>query len=299
MTDPTLDIDFATYAEVLAHLRHFPADKQEEVVARLGHDPGAWRVVAAKWSAARDSALEEGDADLANRFGSVFTRTRSRLQLQQPSLESLGPLPPPRLAPPQPAVPPEPSAPEPSSPPEVEMQQSTAQRGAVAAAALPSFLAVPVASPLPAVVRPPSALTSTVAVVIEPPASAGHLPFRTADPAVALEGALAHARAVQGEPRPAAAMAGGTVGISTDDPAHSAPPPGCPDLTLPQYASLRVELHQRPADTAAILARYGVSADARAALDAHWRARFEADPLRRMEFARAYAAYLAWLRRGG
>jgi hypothetical protein len=301
MTDPAAAIDFTTYAEVLAHLRHFPADRRGEVVARLGHDPRAWQAAASRWGAARDAELEEGNADLANRFGAVFARTRSRLQLQQPSLESLGPLPP---APPpaaEPSAPAPPSAP-PPPPTEVELQQSTAQRGPVAPG-LPSFLATPplitTPTPLPAVVRAPSALISTVAVGPEQPAPAASLPFRPADAGVALENALAHARATQGEPRRGVVAAGGTVGIATGPTALSAPPPGCPDLTLPQYASLRVELHQRPADDATILARYGVQAGGRAALDAHWRARFEADPLLRMEFARAYAAYLAWLRNRG
>jgi hypothetical protein len=96
---------------------------------------------------------------------------------------------------------------------------------------------------------------------------------------------------------------GETVGVSTVGPAaaslpFTAPPlpAGCPELTLPQYASLRVELQLSPEQETAILGRYRATPGARSALDAHWRRRFEADPLSRMEFARAYAAYLGWLR---
>jgi hypothetical protein len=96
-------------------------------------------------------------------------------------------------------------------------------------------------------------------------------------------------------------MLGETVATPAGAPAAALPfaiplPRGCPDLTLPQYASLRVELQTKPAEEAAILARYQVAAGARADLDAHWRRRFEADPPLRMEFARAYASYVAWMR---
>ena len=74
-------------------------------------------------------------------------------------------------------------------------------------------------------------------------------------------------------------------------------PAGIVDLTTQQYASLRAELQLRPAHTAAILERYRVAGGGgRAALDGYWRSRFEADPLLRMVFARAYAEYLAWLK---
>jgi hypothetical protein len=90
---------------------------------------------------------------------------------------------------------------------------------------------------------------------------------------------------------------GGTVGVSSEAPAPALPfVSGVAALTMAQYASLRVELQLQPEREASILGRYGVPAAGRAALDAHWRARFEVDPLLRMEFARAYAAYTAWLR---
>ena len=51
-----------------------------------------------------------------------------------------------------------------------------------------------------------------------------------------------------------------------------------------------------PDRVAATLARYGVSPEGREALDAYWTARFDADPLLRMMFARGFAAYVAWLK---
>jgi len=40
----------------------------------------------------------------------------------------------------------------------------------------------------------------------------------------------------------------------------------------------------------------GVPREGRPTLDGYWRARFEADPLLRMMFAKAYATYVARLR---
>jgi len=125
------------------------------------------------------------------------------------------------------------------------------------------------------------------------------LPFQAASstPAQVYERAVAHAQIVQG---PAESVRepqnlGSTVSLGNDLPTPPLPP-GVPDLTLPQYASLRVELHANPGSSAQILATYRVSAEGRPALDAYWRARFEADPLQRMMFARAYASYNLWLK---
>jgi hypothetical protein len=97
--------------------------------------------------------------------------------------------------------------------------------------------------------------------------------------------------------RPApAARPDETVGLAPGAGGAPTLPPGLPDLTLPQYASLRVELQTRPDAVDITLARYGLRHDTRDALEAHWRARFDADPLLRMEFVRAYATYLGWLR---
>src|SRR5262249_29182117 len=126
----------------------------------------------------------------------------------------------------------------------------------------------------------------------------------------AFENAVAHAQAVQRLVEPGRGVAaGGTMGVSAPAPSAALPfhdgprapaelPPGCPDLTLPQYASLRVELQLYPEHRLALLARYGVAAEAHDALDAHWRARFDADPVLRAEFMRGYAVFLGWVRRG-
>jgi hypothetical protein len=288
------EIDFARYAEICAHLRHFPADTGDEVLSRLGLRRRAWDAAASRWTAARDREIEEGRVDLTERFGRLVADARERLETTRPRLVSLGPLLPPEE---EPAPPPPPAEPAPAPP---EVQRSSAQRVPPPELRpdLPSFLAAtPAAPPPPA----PAQLAGTLPLGASLPLP--ELPFQQGTPAQALASALSHARAEQGPSEPPRAAMGETVGVSTVGPAaaslpFTAPPlpAGCPELTLPQYASLRVELQLSPEQETAILGRYRATPGARSALDAHWRRRFEADPLSRMEFARAYAAYLGWLR---
>jgi hypothetical protein len=90
----------------------------------------------------------------------------------------------------------------------------------------------------------------------------------------------------------------GTVGLGADA-AGPLLPAGLPDLTIEQYASLRVELEMEPDRVPATLTRYGVPADGRDTLDAHWKARFKEDPVLHMTFARRYAEYIAWFKANG
>ena len=333
----TESIDLARYAEITATLREFPADRRDEVIARLGLRRRVWEAESARWTAARDAELASGKADLATRFGSVLARTRQRLAAQRPTLESIGPLPGPD------EIEPEAEAALPAS-------TNTASRAGDAAVSVPvvhlmpgldgpassgpslwsrhaSFAdraplhpmtpvphaqLAPGSSPAPVVVWPPVAPPSAPAPVKPAapdfnstlPASmvsplAEPMPFHGSQSSAAqdYERAVAHAKAVQGpvEPSRDPKALGSTVGIGDELPAPPLPP-GVPDLTLQQYASFRVELHATPATSARILASYRVSPEGRPALDAHWKARFDADPLQRMMVARAFAAYSLWLK---
>jgi hypothetical protein len=99
---------------------------------------------------------------------------------------------------------------------------------------------------------------------------------------------------------PRASIGTGTVAASEGDGGVLLPL-GIPDFTIEQYASLRVELEQGPDRVAEILARYGVPVQRREALEAYWEARFARDQVLYMNFSRAYAQYVAWLKtnRGG
>jgi hypothetical protein len=263
-------LDLPRFAAVMAHLRHFPAADRGEVLSRLGLDERAWGAVLASWYAARDAEIARGATDLFRRFGVAFGRARRRLDDEKPSLSSLAPL---ADAPP----PPSPSA-EPVRPP------------------APG----PIAPPAP-VVAPAVSLAGTLPLGTELPLPS--LPFVAArTPAAASSAAPSPPLPFGlGPRRPPGRELAETVGLPPGVGGPAPVPAGVPDLTLPQYASLRVELELAPDQAEAILARYGVTRDGRARLEDYWRGRFEADPLLRMMFAKAYATYVSWLRanRGG
>jgi hypothetical protein len=299
------------YAEVMAHLRYFPADKHAEVIARLGIRQGDFQAAAKKWQTVRDAERAGGKLEVTARFGRIFAATRAMLDAQRPSLESLGPLPgpdgalgvPPPLPPALPATPFDAasgSQPPIQVPTYIAAEQGTWGQGSFPR---PQPLAGPVRAPEqsavvqpPMIVRPPAALAATSLGAVAPVGSV--MPFSTADKLTgdAFERAVAHAEGVAG-PRPAPArpaVGSETVGVGTDA-AGRALPPGLPDLTVEQYASLSVELKLAPDRVEATLARYGLSTPRRDALDAHWKARFAADPPLRMTFAARYAKYAAYL----
>ena len=107
------------YAEVMAHVRHFPQGNGQEVLARLGLDGQRWESAVLAWTDALavESAMEE--ATLSTRFGTTFAKTRARLKEERPMLRSLGLLPEeialisapvPSQIEPAPLIPPEPVA---------------------------------------------------------------------------------------------------------------------------------------------------------------------------------------------
>jgi hypothetical protein len=68
-----------------------------------------------------------------------------------------------------------------------------------------------------------------------------------------------------------------------------------PPLTLEQHASLVVELAAAPESTAATLARYRLTPEARAELDAHYREKIAGSADTRAAWDRAYHSYFTWL----
>ena len=76
------------------------------------------------------------------------------------------------------------------------------------------------------------------------------------------------------------------------------PPPRAayaPPLTLEQHASLAVELTTSPETIAETLARYRLSEEARAELDAHYREKKASSAETRAAWDRAYHSYFTWL----
>jgi hypothetical protein len=81
------------YAEVMAHVRHFPRADRAELFARLDLTGQRWESAIFAWTEAlaEESAREEEALSIL--FGTTFARTRARLKKEQPTLPSLGVLP--------------------------------------------------------------------------------------------------------------------------------------------------------------------------------------------------------------
>jgi hypothetical protein len=272
-------LDPGRYAEIAAHLAHFPASSHAEVLARFGLSRAAWEESASRWAAARDAELSGGGGAISSSFVRAFVAVADRLQAQRVPLDAIGPLPPGFRG--ELFAPPSPPARAEGDPPVVEVARIP--RGAQDLDAPSHQGALP---------RPSGGERFAATAAVSGPVSAA-MPFVPASGeagAGALGRALALAEAAPG-PRAAAAVAGSTV--LAPEPAGA---PVAGELTLEQYTSLRVELHLFPERTPAILARYGLRPDEREAVFARWRARFEADPPLRMGFTKGFAQYLAWLR---
>lgn len=307
MTSPDRSetIDITRYAEVIAHLRHFPADKHAEVIARLGIRRRDWDAASAKWRRVRDNERVTGQLEVTVRFGRVLADTRAKLDARRPDIESLGPFPGPDGAPVEtPARAPARAALE-GTPVTLGVAPADANAPPAPAVQVPSYVAAELRAAAQALLPPPpdappsrrpNHLASTVLGASAPVAAT--LPFSApaASTVETYQRALEHADAVQG---PVASRRGAigsaTVGVGNEGAAPVLPP-GVADLTLEQYASLRVELETAPERAAATLSRYGVSVEGRAPLDAYWKARFAADPLLEMTFARGHVNYTAWLK---
>jgi hypothetical protein len=66
-------------------------------------------------------------------------------------------------------------------------------------------------------------------------------------------------------------------------------------LTLEQHASLCAEMAYAPTRVDSVLARYRVTAEGKAQMDAGWKARFSADPALERKWHEAYRLYSAFL----
>lgn len=97
--------------------------------------------------------------------------------------------------------------------------------------------------------------------------------------------------------RPTSTQAPQSVPVSTRDVTPPTAPASRRELPLrvEQYASLCVEVSQRPDLAADTARRYGLSAEAKAALDAQYAERFRQDPALYRAFQHAAATYRAWL----
>ncbi len=82
------------YAEVLAHVMHFPPESQDEVVKRLGFDPAVWRAHHDAWTMKLIAGTGERITPQWRTFGETLAQTKKRLQAEAPPLSAIGSLPP-------------------------------------------------------------------------------------------------------------------------------------------------------------------------------------------------------------
>jgi hypothetical protein len=68
-----------------------------------------------------------------------------------------------------------------------------------------------------------------------------------------------------------------------------------PPLSLEQHASLTVEIALAPERALSTIARYGLTPEAKRAVDEHYRAVVAANPGMREAWNRAYRTYYEWL----
>ena len=91
--DETARLPLARYAEVLAHVVHFPREDKGEVLARLGVREDDWTASDGHWRGALAAEVAREEAVINAELGAVFAPVRARLKRERPAIESIGPLP--------------------------------------------------------------------------------------------------------------------------------------------------------------------------------------------------------------
>lgn len=82
-----LPISLSTYAVLLGHLRHFPAERHAEVLRRLDFEPGEWPGYAERGERALLARMEAGE-DTSD-FTKVLGETKRELKKKSPAVEEL------------------------------------------------------------------------------------------------------------------------------------------------------------------------------------------------------------------
>ncbi|MDI1484642.1 hypothetical protein [Polyangium sp. y55x31] len=299
MTDDTAPEDLALrkavrldrYAEILAHVVHFGADRTEEVVQRFGLTLDRWRAVDHAWTRELALGLKRQQREQALRFSATFNSRRERLARLQPSVAAIGDASA-KVA----------EAPSEPTPPDVAAKPAGVPSFMLAAAA-----SGPSATPSTATVSPWAA-PAPIPVHTASPATTKPLPFVEGIPSTAaLQSAVEHAQVTQGAP-PLASSIGGTLPVNEEisaiarkllpfgtQPSRNEPPARDSELTLEQHASLHVELDLDPEQRPEILRRYGLSAEQHARLHTTWNARMAVDPKLAAAWQQAVAQYRAWM----
>lgn len=284
-------VPLARYAEVLAHVAFFGAERTADVVERFGYSLDTWREVDRAWTDGLASGTLVKEPAQIFSFSALFHQHRARLLEDKPTLAALVVDQDKPLRPPPPAATTSPA--KPSGVPSY-MLADVAHAGAteVDAGASPwAAYATPHGAPQSGVPNPPPVPPTplTGRSPTEP------LPFvHGVSAEVALQSAVEYAQKVQGttSPPPAASL-GSTKAIGDNDiqaiarrvvpfggssvqtDVRSVPDP---ELTLEQHAALYIELELYPNRKNEVLQRYGLTSSQHARLDAGWDAQLTLNP---------------------
>ncbi|AUX42703.1 uncharacterized protein SOCE26_041360 [Sorangium cellulosum] len=247
------------YAEIMAHVRHFPRARSPEVLERLGLTEARWEDIVLAWTdaLAAESALEE--EALSRRFGTAFVATAARLKKEQPALPSLGLLPEERASAPAagagavegerggegerealPTAAPAPTAPRierPSYAIAAAQSPPTAAAPGVAVPPVvpPAVVSPPAAAPAPAVVSPPAAAPGAAVPPVVPPAMVPPAIVRPpVDPSAVPVGMRQFSSIQQTHP---VADAGKGAALPFETPSPGAPPPVAERAASPAEAA--------------------------------------------------------------
>ncbi|WP_437723772.1 hypothetical protein [Sorangium sp. So ce861] len=228
-----------TYATVLAHLLHRGTTPAAAVLARLQVSAEDFHRADEHWTAELAQSLTKRRGMLAMTFASTFSKARRELGL-------LGSIPGDATISRQ--------TPTPAQPAELPSFMRAVAPADASGGAWPASPAEPAPAPAPLSQLEPEGTVPLGFFV----GSAG-LPFQAASPTPPLPTTPSPERRAHDQP----SRASGATAVGSPTEPATAPLPSAHDAHLPVpldwYAALAVELAEKPADPAALLARFGVA----------------------------------------
>jgi hypothetical protein len=326
--DPDV-LSIERYAEISAHIAYFKGVPARQILDCLDVDEVAWKRAHATWQRTMAAEIQEEQAPHVQKMGLVFQDTRKRLVDERATVDSIRRARAPVVAPvdndagaatlgePSVSVDCEAGAmreasllalPKPAPAPPSYLVAAATGVSSERIGEQPSYTSVespsrPEAPPEPELAHPPAMVVSATPQGTSPgrrkappkttpidleAVNRPALPFSSPAPAPV------QPPLIRGEGNRVKDPQRGEAGTTArrSDSGSDAPPP---QLTLQQYASLCVELNFRPEHAVQTLARYGLSLETRAAIDATWKARLARDPALRDAFSKACSTYHAFL----
>ena len=81
----------ASYAEITAHLRHYPPERSVQILTQRGVPKEQWDAAAAAWNQAIEEDMAHDQPRLVLSFAAAFKETHKRLQREPPAQDSSPP----------------------------------------------------------------------------------------------------------------------------------------------------------------------------------------------------------------